>query len=210
MTEAEWLACQYPARMLEALLGRSGGKRLRALLRPRASDRKLRLLGCAAARALPFLANPEKGQRLREAIEVAERFADGAASREELGRARRADGPWVVALHHASQSAEGIADSMLRGRKALLLGFLRCIFANPFRPVTLEPAWRTPTAVSLAQAAYDDRILPSGELDRDRLAVLADALEDAGCTNPDILDHLRGRGPHVRGCWALDLVLGRE
>jgi hypothetical protein len=64
--------------------------------------------------------------------------------------------------------------------------------------------------VALAQAAYDEREQPSGRLDVARLAVLADALEDAGCDQPDLLGHLRGPGPHVRGCWAVDLLLGKE
>jgi len=64
--------------------------------------------------------------------------------------------------------------------------------------------------VALAQAAYDERELPAGTLDLARLAVLADALEEAGCTAQTILDHLRGPGPHVRGCWAVDLILGKE
>ena len=68
----------------------------------------------------------------------------------------------------------------------------------------------TAEVVSLAEAAYDQRHLPSGHLDPQRLAVLADALEDAGCDNVDTLDHLRGPGPHVRGCWALDLALGKN
>jgi len=87
---------------------------------------------------------------------------------------------------------------------------LRCIFGNPFRPVSHGPLWQTPTVVSLAQAAYEERILPAGTLDPDRLAILADALEDAGCENADILSHLRGPGPHGRGCWVLDLLLGEE
>ena len=62
----------------------------------------------------------------------------------------------------------------------------------------------------LAQAAYDERTLPAGTLDPDRLAVLADALEDAGCSDAAILEHLRGPGPHVRGFWPLDLVLGKQ
>jgi hypothetical protein len=86
----------------------------------------------------------------------------------------------------------------------------RCIFGNPFRPVSLNSAWRTFTVTSLAAGAYEERILPSGELDRVRLAVLADALEEAGCDNADILTHLRGSGPHVRGCWAVDLVLKKQ
>jgi hypothetical protein len=87
---------------------------------------------------------------------------------------------------------------------------LRDIFGNPFRPVTVSPAWQTPQVAALAQAAYDERELPAGTLDLARLAVLADALEEAGCDQADLLGHLRGPGPHVRGCWAVDLVLGKE
>ena len=58
--------------------------------------------------------------------------------------------------------------------------------------------------------AYDERLMPSGELDLGRLAVLSDALEEAGCTSAEILTHLRSPGPHVRGCWALDLILGKS
>jgi hypothetical protein len=84
---------------------------------------------------------------------------------------------------------------------------LRCIFGNPFRPVALDPVLITPTVTNLAAAAYEERALPSGQLDSTCLAVLADALEEAGCDNADILTHLRGPGPHVRGCWAVDLCL---
>jgi hypothetical protein len=73
------------------------------------------------------------------------------------------------------------------------------------------PGSVTPTAtLPLAQAAYDERILPSGHLDNARLAVLSDALEEAGCTDADLLAHLRTPGPHVRGCWALDHILGKS
>jgi hypothetical protein len=77
----------------------------------------------------------------------------------------------------------------------------------------LDPAWlrwEGGTVVRLARAAYDERLLPSGQLDSVRLAVLADALEEAGCEDAGLLGHLRGAGPHVRGCWAVDLLLGRE
>jgi hypothetical protein len=87
---------------------------------------------------------------------------------------------------------------------------LRDIFGNPFRPVILDPAWRTADVLTLARAAYDERPLPAGTLDPARLALLTDALEEAGCSNTDILGHLRSPGPHIRGCWALDLVLGLE
>jgi hypothetical protein len=87
---------------------------------------------------------------------------------------------------------------------------LREIFGNPFRPITINPAWQTRTVVALAQAAYEDRILPAGTLDTARLAILADALEEAGCDTADILNHLRQPGEHVRGCWVVDLVLNKS
>jgi hypothetical protein len=85
-----------------------------------------------------------------------------------------------------------------------LFGFLL------FRPVSLDSAWRTPAVLSLSEAAYEERTLPAGTLDPDRLAVLADALEDAGCTDEQILVHLREPSPHVRGCWVVDAILGKD
>ena len=79
---------------------------------------------------------------------------------------------------------------------------VRDIFGNPFRPVTFSPTWRTDTAVALARQMYESR-------DFSAMPILADALQDAGCDNDDILDHCRGDGPHVRGCWVVDLVLGK-
>src|SRR5262249_60325227 len=80
---------------------------------------------------------------------------------------------------------------------------IRDILGNPFRPVTFSPAWLTPVVASLAQATYEQRQLSTGHLNPHRLALLSDALEEAGCTDADILSHLRSPGPHVRGCWAL-------
>jgi hypothetical protein len=77
------------------------------------------------------------------------------------------------------------------------------LFANPFRPIALDPRWRTSDAVGLARAIYDDRAF-------DRLPILADALIDAGCDDEQVLAHCRSDGPHVRGCWVVDLVLGKE
>jgi hypothetical protein len=90
---------------------------------------------------------------------------------------------------------------------------LRDLFGPlPFRPVGVAPAvlhWRDATVVRLAQATHESRRLPAGTLDRERLAVLADALEEAGCDDPDILGHLREqRAVHARGCFAIDLLLG--
>jgi hypothetical protein len=83
---------------------------------------------------------------------------------------------------------------------------LRCIFGNPFRPTNVDAswlAWNGGTVANLARGIYDDRAF-------DRMPVLADALEEAGCTDAGILDHCRQPGPHVRGCWVVDLLLGRR
>jgi hypothetical protein len=73
-----------------------------------------------------------------------------------------------------------------------------------------DPAWRTQPVVGLAQAAYEEQHLTDGLLDSTRLAVLADALEESGCTNPVMLEHLRDGDPHFRGCWVVELLLAYE
>jgi hypothetical protein len=223
MTEAEWLACDDPNPMLDAF-------------QDKASARKLRLLGCACCRALW---DRIKARDSRTAIDIAERFADGLARADSLSKAgagarsaaRKAASPALLwgdldlyaAMNHATEVCAmparwraaryegGGAVSPIRGlagdRQA---GYLRDIFGYPFRPKSLQPESRTPAAASLASAAYEERLLPSGHLDNARLAVLSDALEEAGCTDEAILAHLRSPGPHVRGCWALDLILGRS
>jgi hypothetical protein len=108
---------------------------------------------------------------------------------------------WAVAdQQHQSFATESTAATGEHREQARLL---RCLFGNPFRPVTILPSWGSATVLALAQAIYDDRAF-------DRLPILADALEDAGCANPDILQHCRGGGDHVRGCWPVDLLLAKE
>jgi hypothetical protein len=82
---------------------------------------------------------------------------------------------------------------------------VREMFGNPFRPITVDPSWlasNNGTVPKLAQSIYDERVF-------DRLPILADALEDAGCTNQDMLMHCRAGGEHVRGCWVVDLLLAK-
>jgi hypothetical protein len=162
-------------------------------------------------------------------VEAAERHADGAATRQELAAAlarvsrdrRDAEANAADPFLHASRYCRAVA--RLNGCSGLVrqglcapvdqASLVREVIGNPFRPAAADPAWLAwsdGTVVKLAQAAYEDRDLPSGYLDPTRLAVLADALEDAGCSAPDILAHLRSVGPHVRGCWAVDLLLGKE
>jgi hypothetical protein len=96
-----------------------------------------------------------------------------------------------------------------RQEREAQVALLRCIFGSPFGPPPSLDACLTPRVLALAEAAYADRVLPSGALATDRLAALAAALQDAGCTDAGLLGHLRGEGPHVRGCVAVDAVLGR-
>jgi len=80
---------------------------------------------------------------------------------------------------------------------------VRDIFGNPFRPLTIDPDWQTTTVTDLAWTMYDNRAF-------DQMPILADALEDSGCDNHEILQHCRGDVPHVKGCWVVDLILGKE
>jgi hypothetical protein len=153
----------------------------------KASPRKLSLFSCACFRHIWHLLTEES----RETIQALERMGRGH-----------------MGLWFGSEWEQVKAVAQEDG--AVFRNLLHDIIGNPFRPVTINPAWLTPTAKALAQAAYEERALPSGELDLTRLKVLADALEEAGCTEQSILDHLRGPGPHTRGCWPVDLVLARE
>jgi hypothetical protein len=109
-----------------------------------------------------------------------------------------------------NEEAERTAQDLLHYQS----GLLRCIFGNPFRlPPPMPPAvlaWNDRTVPRLAQAAYDERHLPEGTLDTGRLGILADALLDAECDNEELIAHCRSEGPHVRGCWAIDAILGKS
>jgi hypothetical protein len=107
-----------------------------------------------------------------------------------------------IGLEAARLVLEGTAHSRA-GTRPTPRELLLDVFGNPFRPVAVDPAWRTPDVITLAEGIYADRA-------SDRMPILADALQDAGCDNEDVLSHCRGGGPHVRGCWVVDLVLGKE
>jgi len=214
MTEEEWLACAEPQKMLD-------------FLRDKVSERKLRLFACACCRRIWQLLQGHN----RIAVEVAEEFAEGQVT--EAKRAE-AEGPIDAAASaadaaaysaislegrpawgasHAARQAVaaaalnsdwGSAEEAPASERQAHVSFLRCICGStPFRPVTVSPAWQTANVVALALAIYDERAF-------DRMPILADALEDAGCSDHEILAHCRGPGPHVRGCWVVDLLLGKE
>lgn len=217
MTEAEWLACDDPIAMLDAVWRN-------------VSARKLRHFAVACCRDLwPLLTD----ERSRAAVEIAERYAEGLVGREELGRARdhareahrrfnafdqlrswRAagavqdatrDNARSAALNAAAESSRAMNPSDMNHfdedamrRRAT---FLRCIIGNPFRPQAWDSTWLMPSVVALAKAIYDGRSY-------DRLPELADALQEVGCEDAAILAHCREAGEHARGCWVVDAVLG--
>jgi hypothetical protein len=210
MDESGWLTSTNLPAMLAAL---GAG----------ASERKLRLFAVAACRAVWELM-PDG--RSRRAVEVAERFAEGEASPEELAAAHA--GAWEVIRPKPANYYQHMAGAVHdpKGTFAHLLQIwnaqtgqgaeqaatqahlLRDVFGNPHRPVAVGGApWLTPTVAGLARAAYEERSLPDGALDRVRLAILADALEEAGCPEGALLEHLRSAGLHVRGCFAVDALL---
>ena len=206
MTETEWLTSVDPAPMLEYLWRR-------------ASDRKSRLLRCACCRgAWNFLTD----NRSRSAVETAERYADGLASNWELLAARR-DAQRVEIDETVDIEVVFIAKVLRETRMAVqpharigpgetwavqpsvAAALLRDLF-NPFRPAPVENSllvWNDATIPKMAQSIYDARAF-------DRLPLLADALEEAGCADADILSHCRTPGEHVRGCWVVDLLLGKS
>jgi hypothetical protein len=209
MNEQEWLESTDPQKMLEFLRGK-------------VSNRKLRLFGVGCCRSVWHLLLDEKNRR---AVEVAEEYADGRATARELEEAGeanyrawksgtryyRSDYPVVAVGAAINEDGYWIWDwkNIPTGSRWFVpgaLGLLRCIFGNPFRSVTIDPwwlAWNDGTIPNLAQGIYDERAF-------DRLPILADALEEAGCHDADILAHCRSEGPHVRGCWVVDLLLGKE
>jgi hypothetical protein len=222
VNEDDWLRSTDPQAIVRFLLQRS----------PPPDPRKLRLFACACARRLwPQV----KHTRWREIVLTAERFADGRVGRRQLEQAHRgarwisqaAYNNWlanpgkdsngvsvgyiIVALTErdpgdaalsAARSAVSIKGS---AESAVQSALVRDLFGNPFRPPPAPAAWLghpDETVLRLARVLYDEGRFAD-------LPVLGDALEDAGCTDEQVLGHCRSSGPHVRGCWLLDAVLGK-
>jgi hypothetical protein len=174
-----------------------------------AGDRKVRLLAVAAVRVF---GGPLSSQESSSLL-VAERHADGDATASELIAAHVAVEShgwdrgrlWDVTRPRGLGSPLGACYTLGKSSsaRAAVCDLIRDIFGNPFRPVAFDPSWRSDNAVSLSRVMYETR-------DFAAMPILADALQDAGCEHADILDHCRGDGVHVRGCWVADLVLGRE
>ena len=248
MTEAEWLAGVEPSKMLKW----AGFMR----------NRKNRLFAVACCRCVwRHLID----LRSRHAVDVAERYADGCATDEELSKAEQGAGLahdemfkllgkggsamewgaeyaacanarhgaknvlWMTAFPRTFQVKIANASdaepphtfpctvSLVNGKctvtrvdevaptgvdERIQRNILYCIFGNPFQPVTLNPAWLIPRVTTVAQSIYYDRAFA-------RMPDLADALQEGGCDQQDLLAHCRGPGPHFKGCWVVDMVLGK-
>jgi hypothetical protein len=224
MTEELWLSTTYPALMVTHV------QDVMRAPRTKKGRRQLRLVGCGCCRLIwPHIRNTQA----KTAVEVAERLADGDASATEVDSAKRAlepatrggylpsdpgaqsrtaallalnalaaqsliaaEGPLMLSMPLAGYQGAGV------DAHAQIAHLFHDIFGNPFRPVAFDTAWRTDTAVSLARGMYESR-------DFGAMPILADALQDAGCEDEQVLNHCREPGPHVRGCWVCDLVLGK-
>lgn len=270
MTEQEWITCDNPALMLKWLTCDGSGPG-EGPNRIQISERKLRLF-CAAMWRRHVDILPQKIKKTRQEmddlISIAERYADGLISEEEVQKHRAVldiTGQNLPYPRYIEQASHWLITKLLPLDRAAVepaaqAALLREIVGNPWRPAyhgeteerpcpdcppgrfdidcddcggsgTVQ-VWKpraclAPDILAQAQACYDDR-LPDGTLDHDRLAVLADAMEEAGCNEELLLSHLRGmellpdndmpnkfrwtklRSSHVRGCWALDLLLGNE
>jgi hypothetical protein len=216
MDEHQWLTGTGPKWMLEHV-------------RPHVSPRKLRLFTCASLHRVESVLAEPAGLRAVQAVEA---LADGTMSHPAaLGTVQRAisdlslsqslDGftggplhvliarstledPWAAAQAYAWLVAHSQANGRREEELAAQCDLLRCLFGNPFRPVPLQPEWLTGNggaAHHLARVIDDEQRFAE-------MPILADALEEAGCSHPDVLNHCR-QHVHARGCWVLDLLLGR-
>lgn len=211
LTEEHWLASVEPDEMV-GFLGERG------------TQRRWQLFACLCCwRILPLL-----DERGRNAVSVAERQAEGLATPEEMREANSEASMGSVAAWQqvrtggdrtlASAAQAALYSLSLPRRAYVYVGnavgtsstaeraaqcqLLRELFGNPFRPFVFDPVWGSPIVLAIAAQLYDRESF-------DELPVLADALEDAGCDDPQLLGHLRAAITHYRGCWALDAVLDK-
>lgn len=226
MTEQEWLACDDPPIMLEFLEEKAGERKLR-LFAVGCCSRIMRLLSDqrsvdAVLVTDRYIDGTASADEVREAIAAARAAYENAFQTHDNAALSvtylAADG-YDAAIFSAAYAAYAVGHDCAAGQtsqedihrkytdgenaeRVQQAELLRHIIGNPFRHVTIDDAWLTwkdGTVPKLAQAIYDERAF-------DRLPILADALEESGCTNEEILAHCRGAGPHVRGCWVVDLI----
>jgi len=218
MTEPDWLTCTDPLALLEHLRKQSTGWMGRVSdwltgggLRP---SRKLLLVHCAYCRRYWHLVSWERRQKAIETIELVldeapiSGYRDAALLTEDTSFGIL--GMLDESAHKRSAywgEAEGLAArKALEEGKLAFCDLVRDVFGNPFRTAPIDASWlcwNGGRVINMAQSLYKERAF-------DSLPILADALEEAGCRDAEILTHCREPGPHVRGCWVLDLLLAKS
>ena len=214
MTEEEWLTTDNPERLVRHCQKDLG-------------NRKERLIAVAMCRWIEGLVPAQESARL---IELVEAFADGETSQDELEEAARiaarhearharnpalaearrfaaaavtfAAGRVTPALWALQSAAAAVRQMKLDPVAVSFAELVRDIAGNPFHHITLDPHWKSSTVLDLAHTIYRERVF-------ERVPILGDALMDAGCDSDDIIQHCQRPGPHVRGCWVVDLILGK-
>ena len=169
----------------------------------RLSDRKARLFSAGCYRTNWA----RMGEGEKRAVATAERYADGLVGRKALATANKAANDACCAAYRDAGRAACYAARAVGGSELnwpVLCGLLRDLFGPlPFRPVAIDPSWLTPPVVALAATIYDDRAWGD-------LPILGDALQEAGCSDAEVLAHCHGPAFHARGCWVVDLLLNKE
>jgi hypothetical protein len=229
MTEAEWLACTDSYLMLNYLRDKVSDRKLRLCAvaccnRPYYQFQDQRYQ--TAIRLAERMADEEVEEAewkevhgaarslwnaVRQESLTAQRIAPrGTPEVEKLVQADTATGAGWAVLEDAWEAAYQVTavewDEEHSDENHHQIALLHEIIGNPIRSMSVNAsclAWNDGTVPKIAQAIYDERAF-------DRLPILADALEDAGCDNAEILNHCRRPGEHVRGCWVVDLLLGKE
>jgi hypothetical protein len=198
MDEAEWLAGTSAFNMLNYLASQP-------------LHRKLLLFGCACCRrSAPLWSEPGNSEIVRRI----EAFAEGEGSAQSVRRSLYARAPFSNWRRLLIASAKALEDNAWGAAvrlsssvtESVACELLREVIGNPFDQATINPewlAWNGGQIVTLAQTIYDEERWQD-------MPVLADAVEEAGCTDERILAHCRQSDEHVRGCWLVDLLLGKE
>jgi hypothetical protein len=213
MTETEWQTSLDPDELLDC-----------ARKMKRLTARKGRLFGCGCFR---LVWDQVQFASVMKTVEMAEARADLLISEDEMEKYRYPSGDMnEIVAHWLSTAVQSLAipkpnpsvvahevrtsvanDVYRHARRGLpcrwQADLVREVIGNPFQKATLDPGWRTSDVTQLAHAIYEERAF-------ERMPILADALMDAGCDDDNLIGHCRWQGPHVRGCWVVDLVLGKK
>ena len=228
MTDEEWLASTDPRPMVEFLADVASDRKLR-LLAVACCNRIWEMLPAARKNQNTALESYADGMVTRSEYQAAAQVAYEEADAEDrdlmdvssfaaasVGISDPPTASSVTVSMDAAATAVAIAaaekeqesqydatyDTILTQERRAQIGLVLDIFGNPFRPVTLDRRWLSSTVLDLARTIYDQRTF-------ENMPILADGLMDAGCDSDEIIQHCQGTGPHVRGCWVVDLLLGK-